>query len=173
MPRAERLLQIANAKLGAPKKVRIFILIFKNQPLDASHKQEAYWRGGNKNEFVFTIGINDANKVTWARAFSWTEVERLKIDARDYMVQNFIDPGRELDLVPVVNWTAKNINTYWVKKDFRDFDYITIAPPLWAQILTFVVTLIVNIGASAWTVLNGIDADGNRGPQLRYHRRQY
>lgn len=151
---AERKLQVANATLGADKKVRIFILIFRNQPLEASMIQEALWKGGNKNEFVLTLGVDDSLMVQWARAFSWSEVERLKVDAREFVGKNFIDARKPLDLVPVVDWLSEAIKSSFVKKSFKDFAYLDVPPPTWGYVLIFGVTALVNFGLSLWIVFN-------------------
>ncbi|MFA6588231.1 MAG: hypothetical protein WCT08_04120 [Patescibacteria group bacterium] len=151
MQKAERQLDYLNATLGAPKKIRIWILLFRNQPLDAGQYQEWYWKGGNKNEFILAIGLDNSNAIQWVHPISWTPVERLKVDA-----QYFIDSMKtqELDLTAVVYWLGKNIQASWVKKDFREFNYLTIDPPGWAIAVTFIVTLLVNIAISFWLVLN-------------------
>ena len=42
----------------------------------------------------------------------------------------------------------------FVRKQFADFDYITIEPPFWAVMTTFLVTIAVNVGLSLWIVHN-------------------
>jgi hypothetical protein len=166
---AERRLQIVNALLGKDKKVRIYVLIFRNQPIDAAMKQEALWKKGNKNEFVLCLGLNDSNKAQWAHAFSWTKVELLMVRARDYISTNFMGKEREIDLVPVVNFLASDINDKWVKRDFREFSYLSVDPPGWAILLTFFVVLLVDIGLSLWAVLNQFEPGATR----RYVRPSY
>ena len=146
---AERKLDYLNATLGAPKKVRVWILLFRNQPLDAGQYQEWYWKGGNKNEFILAIGLNNENAVQWAHPISWTPVEQLKVEARF-----FVDTMKALNLPAVVDWLGANIQASWVKKDFREFNYLTISPPDWAVAMTFIVTLLVNVALSFWLVRN-------------------
>ena len=154
MGAAERRLQIANALLGEKKQVRMYILIYKNQPLEASLKQEGYWMGGNKNEFTLTIGVDDRQRVTWSRVISWTDEKSLEIDLREYIGVNFVNTGERLDLIPIVNWMAKNVELRWQRKQFAEFDYITVEPPWHWVLITFLVVTLVNVGSSAWSVLN-------------------
>jgi len=154
---ANRLLDIWNAKLGAMKQVRIWILVFVDKPYDTALKQEAYWKGGNKNEFIVAIGVDKQRAVKWCYAFSWTEVEQLKVEARNFVIQQ-----KELDLVKVVEWLGPEIQKKFVRKQFADFSYITVEPPLWAVILIFLITIAVNVGVSAWIVYNEFHEESRR-----------
>lgn len=146
---AERELSVWNARLGRSKQVRMLILLFKNQPIQAGFEQENYWKGGNKNEFVVTIGLDDHHNVTWCHAFSWTEVEDLKVDTREYVMGQ-----KSLNLQHLVNWMAVEVNTRFKRKEFHDFDYLTIEPPGWAIFLVFVLVTGLNIGISSWVIHN-------------------
>ncbi len=80
---ADKKVQYINALLGHKKQVKIFVLIFKNQPIDAGLYQEWYWSGGNMNEFVVCIGIDGARNVSWCKPVSWTQNELLKSKVKD------------------------------------------------------------------------------------------
>lgn len=149
---AERSLQYLNATLGKSKQVRVFILVFHNQPIDASLEQEAYWKRGNKNEFITCIGVNDAGIIEWARAFSWTEVESLKTEAADALI------GHDLSYLPAyIDWLYSALDSKWQRKQFADFAYLTIDPPMWAIVLTFILTGLVTGGLSYWITHNDFD----------------
>jgi hypothetical protein len=155
---AEFILNKHNGVTGAAKQVRMWVLIFKEKPYDISHKQEAYWKGGNKNEIVVTVGVDKENKLEWIRTFSWTEKEYVKVGIRINALEQF--KGKELDVYGVnyigslVLMAAEND---WERKQFADFDYLTVEPPIWAVLLTFFLTLVANIGASAFVIKNQVD----------------
>ena len=138
-----------NARLGAAKQIRMFILVFMDKPLEAAVEQESYWKGGNKNEFILAIGVNKQHEVQWAYVISWTPVESLKIEARNFAVEQ-----KQLDLVKIADWLGHNIREKWVRKQFADFSYITVEPPTWAVILALLLTIAINIGTSWWVVNN-------------------
>lgn len=146
---ADKLLSFWNAKLGSRKQVRMYILLFTDQPREAGLEQENLWKGGNKNEFIVAIGINKAWKVQWAHVISWTEVEELKVDTRKFVESQ---PG-QLDLLPVVSWMVNAVDQNFARKHFSDFSYLTVEPPMWAVILTFILTIICS-GAVAFFVVN-------------------
>lgn len=146
---AEKHLDYLNATLGGTKQVRLFVLVFKDQPLEAAIEQEAYWKGGNKNEFITCIGVDTSYNIKWSYVFSWAECEDLKIEAR-----NFIQDQKVLDLVPYAEWLGTQINTRFIRKNFNDFDYISIDPPLWGIVTVYLLTIGVCIGIGVWSVKN-------------------
>ncbi|MBM2820839.1 MAG: hypothetical protein HW405_599, partial [Candidatus Berkelbacteria bacterium] len=123
---AERQIQLLNALLGASKKVRVWILVFKDKSSQASVEQECYWKGGNKNEFIVTIGVDRAYNVKWARSISWTSASSLKTDAKV-----FVQSQQKLDLVALVRWLKPQIQDRYVHNSFKQFDYLTVDPPMW------------------------------------------
>jgi len=159
---ADHLLSFWNAKLGRQKKLRMWMLVFVDKPLQAGLDQEAYWKGGNKNEFVLTVGVDSEGSVQWAHPFSWTDVESLKVDVRNYVAEQ-----DTIDLIATANYMKVELEEKFVKKDFADFDYLTVEPPLWTIVLTFFLVLAVNIGLSFWIVLNEFDDEGSK---RRYQR---
>lgn len=161
-------IEYLNAVLGSSRQVRLYVLIFKNQSIQAGLDQEAYWKAGNKNEFTTCIGVDDEYNVQWCHVFSWTEVDILKIEAR-----SFITDQKTLDVMAYANWLAKEIPEKWQRKNFKDFSYITVDPPFSAVVWTFVITLLVSLGMGVFAVLNPFDAEREQvsvfGCILRFH----
>jgi hypothetical protein len=146
---AERKFQLLNAKLGRTKQVRVFVLIFVDKPLDVGHDQENYWVGGNKNEFTIAIGVDKDYNVSWCHSFSWTEVELLKVETNQ-----FVQEQETLDLVALADWLYPKIKADYIRLPFSRFNYLSVEPPMWAIIVTFIVTLLANVGISLWVILN-------------------
>ncbi|MDP2860446.1 MAG: hypothetical protein Q8N98_01895 [bacterium] len=142
-------LDIWNAKLGAKKQARMWVLIFVDKPMQAGFLQEQYWKGGNKNEFVMTIGVDNAFNVQWSHVFSWTEAEELKVEAR-----NFAISLEKLDLVKIVDWLAPQIDKKFVRKPFAEFSYLTVDPPMWSIAVIYLITIALNSGLAIWIVMN-------------------
>lgn len=163
--KAERAFELINSKLGKPKKVRVWVVIFKNKPRQAGHEQQCYWQGGNKNELIITIGVNKQNEVQWSYVFGWTKSELLKIQTRD-----FISEQKKLNLVNLSEWLIPKINEQFVRRDFTEFSYLTVEPPGWMIALTFFLTLLVNVVISFWIVKNEYDEESGHYTKrtLRY-----
>jgi len=156
----EQKLAFWNAKLGSTKQVRMLVMVWKNQPMQVAVDQEAHWNGGNKNELVTCIGVNDACEVQWCYVFSWTEVEILKIEARQKVMEQ-----KTLDLGVYVDWLGPVVADKWVRKKFKDFSYLTVDPPGWAVVLVFILTILANLGISAWAIMNEHDSTFDFGPE--------
>ena len=133
----------------------MFILVFRDQPLQTGFDQEAFWQGGNKNEFIVMVGINAKQEVQWAHVASWTDAEMFKVQAREF-AQN----QKQLDLVAMANWLGERVQQETViRKDFREFAYLTVEPPPWAVISILLVTLVSCVLLAAWAVNNELTID--------------
>lgn len=148
----ERKLQYLNATLGSSKQFRVFVLAFHDRTMQVAFDQEAYWKRGNKNELVVCVGLDKDASAQWAYVFSWSESEALKIEARDFLMGQ-----KTLDLVAFAEWLGPVVREKWVRKDFKDFSYLTVEPPTWAVVTTFFVTLAVSAGVAFWAVMNESD----------------
>lgn len=146
---AEKKLEYYNAILGPKKEARMYILVFKDKPLEAALDQEAYWKGSNKNEFVTCVGVDSKYEVKWAYCISWTEVEELKVRARNFLVEQ-----KTLDLAGYVDWLGKEVEAKFVRFNWHKFDYLTVEPPGWAVALVFILTILINAGVALWAVVN-------------------
>jgi len=146
-----RKLEVLNAKLGKKKEVKVFILLFKNKDKESAFKQEAYWKGGNDNEFIICIGTDNENNVTWAHPISWTESMITKVNIRTYIEESI---NKTLNLSDVIDKLYIEIDTNYKRKNFDDFSYIEIEPTTGQLIWTFVIVLIVNLAVSFWIIIN-------------------
>lgn len=162
---AENKIQILNAKLGPKKQVKVFVLVFKNKSDDVAYHQECYWKGGNKNEFVVCIGVDNAMNVTWCRPFSFTEVQEVKVETR-----NYVESMGKLNLSKVSDFLYTEIDQKFKRKHFRDFSYLTVEPKGWQVILTFILTVVINLGLSLWLIKNEYDEENPRGDGGGYRR---
>jgi len=138
-----------NAMLGAKKRLRCYILIFKDKPIESAIEQQSYWQGGNKNEFIVSVGVDKDLSVKWCHVFSWSEREGLKVDVKDYVLSM-----KKLDLEKLIEWMAPQLDTWFVKKNFRDFDYLQVDPPGWMIGLTFFLTALCSVVTAVVSVKN-------------------
>lgn len=155
-PEADRLLQHYNAKYGSVKQIRYWVLLFYNQPRSVGLKQEALWKGGNKNEFVICINL-DNDKATWCHCFCWspdghTGNDVMKIEVRDYVEQQ-----NNFNLVNIINETLRQTDKNWKRKSFKEFDYLSVQTPTWAMITIYITTLITTIIACFYAINNEVN----------------
>jgi len=154
---ASRYLNIWNAKLGRAKQVRMWMLIYVNQPMAAALEQESYWKGGNKNEVVVCIGVDKNSSLKWCHVFSWTEVESMKV-----RIRSEISSMEVLDVQKAAEVLVSNVQKDFRRKEFADFDYLTVEPPIKYVIMTFVLTVLVNVGLSVFVIKNNIKEKAKR-----------
>lgn len=148
------LLDRLNAVLGTGRHVRVTLLVYRGQPLEASYAQEAYWKGGRRDELTVTLGLDAAGTVQWARAFSWSTDHTLGVEARDYLVGQ-----KSFDLPAFAAWLRPEVAEKWACRDFADFDYLHPAPEWWAVLIAWIVVAGVSVGMAVWTVGNEFDSE--------------
>ena len=144
-----------NGQLGTKKHARIYFLYFKDMPSIAADMQEAYWDGGNDNEIVVCIGLSSKSRqIQWVRPFTWSPIRRIIPDVREGIMQ-----GKVFDANKISNSVWYNVNKEFKRKNFEEFSYISVDPPVWAKWVTFFITLAITIGICYWAVVNDIDGD--------------
>jgi hypothetical protein len=148
--KAERNLDILNGFLGKEKEVKAFILIFKNQPIKAAELQEAYWKGGNKNEFITCVGIDSlTQKIDWVYVISWNTNKILNINVRDWVYEQ-----KKLNLTKLVDYLYVQIEQDFQRKQFREFSYLKVELTSGQILAVWIVSFILSLGISIWIILN-------------------
>jgi hypothetical protein len=61
---------------------------------------------------------------------------------------------KTFDPVAAVEFIGPTLAEEFERKHFEDFSYLTVDPPLWAIITTYVVMLLVNGGLGYFVVMN-------------------
>jgi len=154
----QKLLSKHNAILGDMRQLRVWFLIYYEQPLAAGQVQETFWKGGNRNEMVITIGLNYQNQIQWVYPFSWAKEETPKIAIRD-----FIASQEYLDLKTAIKYTVDKVAEEITVRDFSEFDYLETAISGWQIFFIHFLTILVCVGIGVWVVKNGIDYQPNPG----------
>lgn len=149
--RANAKLQYLNGALGSQKQVRVFVLVFKDQPREAGLYQEWHWSGGNKNEFIVAVGIDHQRRVQWCHPISWTTNELLKVRVRDY-----VQAQATLNLCELADYLYLEVQERFERRQFKEFSYLSVEPPRGAVIAAYLLTLIINLCLSAWIVKNDL-----------------
>ncbi len=163
-PKADKYLRYLNGYLntdnGGYKKVRLWILVFNNQPLMAAEYQRQLWKGGNKNELVIMIGVQGKD-IIWADVMTWSESDILAINTRDVvsvaMSLGQGDYSGKLtgnDMLMFVKWLGLAVQTDYVKPSFKKDDYIEVVPSISAIMISYIAVLLVNIGVGVFVVKN-------------------
>ncbi|MBR5332975.1 MAG: hypothetical protein IKV32_06750 [Muribaculaceae bacterium] len=131
--------RMLNAYYGALHEIRLFLIFFDSSAhgVEIAEKQRAYWKGGNKNEFVVCIGIN-RGVVEWSRAFCWMDEPVLNVKIEDYLRTN-----PTLDLMTLHRWIREHLGD-WKRKQFSDFKYIRVELNALQYWSLFILTIVAN-----------------------------
>ena len=150
--KADQKWRYLNGEFGPKRFLRMWVLIFRDQDASVLGMQQSYWMNGNKNEFIFVIGADKDGKVQWGDVISWTEVEELKIEARDAIVA--LPDVSEESLLKLAGWAETNMNRY-VKPDFTEkYGHLAVQPSMTAMVVVAIIVLLVTIGTCVFVVKN-------------------
>jgi len=149
--RGNSVLNYYNAIYGSSKQLRMIVLVFKNSPMEISIEQENYWVGGNKNEFVVCVGIDDSLKINWVKPFSWTMKKEMMFSVRDS-----ISNMPKFNAEQIANYLGKIVPKEWKRRQFKEFSYLDVQESSSAMVWCFVVMFALT---GIWSVIVIIQED--------------
>lgn len=152
-----------NGYRGPKNQIHVFILCFNNPSLEVAEMQKAYWQGGNKNEFVVCLGVKN-NKVIWCNPFSWSDEPMLEVKTRDYFIKY-----PDINFKDYAEWLDTQIDKNWHRKEFNDFNYLSIELSIGWYIAILIIILCYNVGISYWVITNEFTLDKPSGKYGRYY----
>lgn len=141
-----------NGHLGPKNKVKLFVLLFKDKDVDIAFKQEAYWDGGNQNEIIVCIGLNDKLKINWVKPFSWCDNKRVIVDIREDIAE--LNTFKSDSIYSICE---NNIGKYFKYKSFKDFNYLIFEPTIGQILFVYLITIIISILCLWWCIKNNIN----------------
>lgn len=151
-----------NGYRGPKNQIHVFILCFNNPSLEVAEMQKAYWQGGNKNEFIVCLGVKN-NKVIWCNPFSWSDEPMLEVKTRDYFIKY-----PDINFKDYAEWLDTQIDKNWHRKEFNDFNYLSIELSIGWYIAILIIILCYNVGISYWVITNEFTLDKPIGIYGRY-----
>ncbi len=140
-----------NARLGPSKQCHVFLVIWKNSTIKYAEMQQRYWKGGNKNEFVINVDVDNAGNLKWFYTFSWTDKEICKIKMRAYL--NLVK-DKKLNIYKLTDNTYDILSKNWKRKNFADFKFLHVDLKTYQLIIIYIIAFIVSIGCIIWAVKN-------------------
>ena len=157
-----------NSIYGAKKQFRIYVLVFRDKPIEISEQQKSYWQGGNKNEFVLCLGYNTKKgTIDWCNPFSWCDKPELEVATKRYFREH-----PRMDLSDYPNWLEKHINL-WHRKEFKDFDYIKNEMSKGQSIGLLILILIMDIILSIFLIGNEFTNEESYDDSFMYDFKNY
>jgi hypothetical protein len=145
----EKIIEYSSGYWGPKVHGKVWVLLYKDCPQTSALMQEAYWDGGNNNDLVICIGLSSKTKeLQWTKVFSWTTERKILVDLREDIMNT-----KYLNFTKISEILDERMPNF-KRKDFKEFSYITIEPPTWAVIVTFIVTILLTIGLCYWAIVN-------------------
>ena len=125
-----------NSSLGPIKLVNLIVVGFpKDKDSMISKYQESKWIGGKKNDLVICYGESDSGKANWSYCFGWTDKSLVKRNLESIFLENTIDNN-------ILEKIKQEVIKNYVIKDWSQFDYITIDPPMWGYVILIILMII-------------------------------
>lgn len=125
--------------LGTDKEANVVIVFTNDQDPTFADSLERSWLGGKKNDVVIVADVSEDAVIQWARAFSWTLNEDLKIHLRERLQGVSVSStGAMLTIVD------EEIRSNFVRRQLSDFDYLKdeISPPLIVVIFALIISFL-------------------------------
>lgn len=156
-----------NAKYGATRFIRTYMLIFKDKPHEIAFKQKSYWEGGNFNEHVICLGLNTkTNKFDWCETFSWEDKPDLAVRTKQWFITN--DSITSLKVFPIWYESIIKNNTTWVCKEKDDFEYLKTELTTTQFIWLLCISLVICISIGIWVIINNITYNKDGSININY-----
>ena len=150
-------IRFINGYYGKKYQFRLYVLIFQNKDIEISELQRSYWQGGNKNELVTCIGVDDNLKVKWCNAFSWCDAPTLEVRTESFFAENpVLDLQKYSELIETCLEKGE-----WQRKEFEDFQYISVDLTPTQELIMLILIAIYNIGMSIFVVMNKVNNVGD------------
>lgn len=131
-----------NGRHAPSREMRLYVLLFPAEKgVGVTHRQRAYWDGGNKNEFIICLGLTGEGKVEWANTFSWSDNQQKEVETTTWFLQH-----PEFQWQEFHDWFLIH-SSDWKRKEFSDFRYINVSLALWQMIIMAACSILENIVA--------------------------
>ena len=154
LPLSNSELSLINGIYGKDLQLRVFFWIYENKTLQSGIYQEYFFVGGNKNEVHVCIGINDDKKIEWVHPFTWSLTLNTVEIRHDILNLNHLSDTLLSDYIK--NSFKTDLQNDFIRREFSQFDYIKVNPPIWLIILFVILQLAGNIFLSRIAIENNI-----------------
>lgn len=100
------------------------------------------WQNGHKNDYIITLSMKKDGTVNWVYPFTWSEVDELNLEVKDYITNQ----KKITDFTTVVEGVGKLVDEKFERKQFKDFNYLHVELSTVAQVILWLICLLGLIG---------------------------
>jgi hypothetical protein len=139
-----------NTRLNPRKQCNVILVGFGSKPMSTGLDQRAYWHGGKKNDIVITHGDN------WVKSWGWSYENTVfsKLDTAVLLNKEQNNGKVTKDVIPEIEQV---IEDHYQRKQWADFNYITVSIPTWGFVTQIIVTMVVQCGWFWFALRNDFD----------------
>ena len=143
----------------------IFVNVGTNKPQEWGFALQDHWEGGNKNDFIVAFSMDKKGSILWAYPFSWSDSELGKVEIKEYMEEQ----KNVKDFTPIVDHVSDIIADKFVRKEFKDFNYLHVDVSTGAYVAIWIFSmLILAFGVLYEKLINGNNVFSNSRQRSRY-----
>jgi len=139
-------------KYGKSKQINPMIYIVRNASKDYIYAIENIWNGGNKNDSIIILNIDNNGTITWSDSINWSKDSNFKIKAKKFFKGLNIN---ETD--KIVNLYENLINKYWSRLSMeKEYGYLKndLDIDWYIQLFIIIINLLGNIALSRYFLNN-------------------
>jgi len=120
-PADELYLRQVNAHIGSQCQIHIMLLLFDSEKYSRSVTDRvlSVWQGTNKNELAIFMGLKN-NSISWIHVNSWLDNTTLHSLLETELL------GQNLNVEQLGEKLLSYVPKYWIRKEFKDFDYLKV-----------------------------------------------
>lgn len=125
---------ILNTKAYSLKKVNLIAVQVKS--MSEASQLEKSWINGRKNDLVICV-VGKYTSPDNVKVFGWTESAKVKIELQHLILEHGLVKSQFSKMLQIINRDYKD-------KDFTKFSYLERKPPLWALIVSAILSALVS-----------------------------
>jgi hypothetical protein len=148
-----------NDELGSKKQVNIIVIATRNPSPSYADTVEVEWLYGKKNDVIFVLGAPDGDTIEWAKVVTISNVEMLKLTARDKM------PGMKLsDVDSTSGFIRTAVDDQFTRTPMAEYEYLwaSVQPTPFATFFLYLFAIIGSVIGSVIMVSKDVFGDERR-----------
>lgn len=138
-------LDIINSDLGHKKQVNIIVIATTEPSPTYADVVEQQWLFGKKNDLIFVLGAPNGDTIEWAKVVTISNVEMLRLTARDEM------PGKHLsDVVETSGYIRGLVESQFNRTPMAEYEYLwaSAQPSTLSTVLLYLLAIAGAVGGS-------------------------
>jgi len=132
------------------------LILTKNKPQEYAEAVSTFWGGGNKNDAILIINMNDLDEITWVQVYSLTENSLFQVSLRDDILLL-----KKFDIDKILDKFSSNIKNHYKRMEMKNFEYLkyNLSPSMLEIIILMILGIATSIGLAIFFNINNTFGD--------------